>query len=125
MNDKEKVLERLRFWVQQKGWSKSEFARRMKIHAQHVNGYLDGRYGVENLFFSLQQEGCDVNWLLTGEQSADEAEMLKMLKDSGIDTKEKLSQLLRIEAVFEEIVALATSRTSYNQPLEKQKRLSK
>ncbi len=96
MNE-QKTLERLRYWVfEEKKWTKAEFARRMKIQAQHVNGYLEGKHDLENLYFYLQREGCDVTWLQTGEKRSNEAELLQKLKESGIDTTEKLDELLRL-----------------------------
>ncbi len=58
--------ERLEQWWNLKGWSKAEFARRMKIWPQNVNKYFSGELDPTNLFEQLMKEECDVVWIIDG-----------------------------------------------------------
>lgn len=40
----------------------------MGVHPQHVNKYLSGELSVDGLVKSLLKEGCDIEWLMTGEK---------------------------------------------------------
>ena len=57
---------RIEEFMRFKGWRKAEFARRMDIMPQNVNLYLTGKLDPQNLFISLEREGADVEYLLTG-----------------------------------------------------------
>ncbi len=57
---------RLKLWWKSKGWSKAEFARRMKIWPQNVNKYFSGELDPTNLIEQLMKEECDVVWIIDG-----------------------------------------------------------
>ncbi len=61
---------RLKLWWKSKGWSKAEFARRMKIWPQNVNKYFTGELDPTNLLEPLMKEECDVVWIISGETTA-------------------------------------------------------
>jgi len=71
MLQKSDISHRIESFIQQKGWSKAEFARRMGIFPQHVNKYLTGEFDFFNLIEKLEIEGCDIDWLMTGKQYID------------------------------------------------------
>ena len=48
MKYEKESLSRLLEWMQQKGWTKREFASRMGIHEANVNKYLNGSLNLEN-----------------------------------------------------------------------------
>lgn len=89
---------RLREFITGRSWTKAEFARRVGIYPQDVNKYLAGQLNIENLYLRLQEAGCDVQWLRTGEKRSDSEEeaMLAMLKQRGITDTLKLERLLAI-----------------------------
>ena len=60
---------RLESWWKSKGWSKAEFARRMRIWPQNVNKYFSGELDPTNLVEPLMKEGCDVVWIIDGKSS--------------------------------------------------------
>jgi SOS-response transcriptional repressor LexA len=60
------ISKRIEAFMRFKGWKKAEFARRMDIMPQNVNLYLSGKLDPQNLFISLEREGGDVEYLLTG-----------------------------------------------------------
>ena len=57
---------RLKLWWKSKGWSKVEFANRMKIWPQNVNKYFSGELDPTNLIAQLMKEECDVVWIIDG-----------------------------------------------------------
>jgi hypothetical protein len=102
--------QRLQQCISDRGWNKAEFSRQMGIVAQDVNKYLDGRLNIENLYLQLQNSGCDVHWIRTGEQSseADRVALLAMLQRSNITKPEQLQQFLQSAQTIREIsMALA------------------
>lgn len=66
MDKKVEIGKRLKALIEEKGWSKAEFARKAGIHAQDVNKYLSGSLNPTNLFIALESEGCDIDWLMNG-----------------------------------------------------------
>lgn len=60
------ILKRILDLIDKREWSKKKFAEICKIHPQHVNSYLDGTFGFENLLEGLANEGEDVFYILTG-----------------------------------------------------------
>lgn len=58
--------ERLKYFIQHKGWKKKDFADKMGISAQSVNSYLNGNLDIQKLFIKLYDNGCDLNWLVSG-----------------------------------------------------------
>lgn len=114
MDNREEILARLQHWVfEEQRWTKAEFARRTGIAPQNVNKYLSGELNIENLYMALQDAGCDIHWLKTGEHATPDVEMMKILKDAGIDTPEKLKDFLKVESVVEDITAIASKLASY------------
>lgn len=63
----ELISNRLQIFINHKRWNKAEFARRMGIYAQDVNRYFEGKLDIQKLIIKLHSEGCNINWLLTGE----------------------------------------------------------
>ena len=61
---------RLQDFIEEQKWSKAEFARRMGIPQQNVNRYLSGELDPMNLAEELFNEGCNVEWLMTGKKKA-------------------------------------------------------
>jgi len=57
---------RLELWWKSKGWSKAEFAKRMKIWPQNVNKYFSGILDPLNLIEQLIKEECDIAWIIDG-----------------------------------------------------------
>jgi transcriptional regulator with XRE-family HTH domain len=57
---------RLNLWWKLKGWSKAEFANRMKIWPQNVNKYFSGELDPINLIEQLIKEKCDIVWIIDG-----------------------------------------------------------
>jgi transcriptional regulator with XRE-family HTH domain len=57
---------RLELWWKLKGWSKTEFAQRMKIWPQNVNKYFSGELDPINLIEQLIKEECDIVWIIDG-----------------------------------------------------------
>jgi transcriptional regulator with XRE-family HTH domain len=57
---------RLKIWWKLKGWSKAEFAERMKIWPQNVNKYFTGELDPINLIEQLIKEECDIVWIIDG-----------------------------------------------------------
>jgi transcriptional regulator with XRE-family HTH domain len=57
---------RLELWWKSKGWSKAEFAKRMRIWPQNVNKYFSGDLDPTNLVEQLMKENCDVVWIIDG-----------------------------------------------------------
>ena len=84
--------------------SKRAFAKRMGIKEQSVNKYLNGIYDPMNLSVKLAEDGCNIQWLATGQKpdipkplSGMDRLMLKMLKSNGIDNPQKLEQFLNTQ----------------------------
>lgn len=86
---------RLKEFIDERSWSKAEFARRVGIYPQDVNKYLSGLLNIENLYLKLQEAGCDMQWLKTGEKHDDTegAAMLAMLRARGITSAVQLERL--------------------------------
>jgi len=61
--------ERLKLFIHQKGWKKKVFAEKMGITAQSVNSYLNGSLDIQKLFVKLYENGCDLNWLVSGNRN--------------------------------------------------------
>lgn len=87
--------DRLKEFIDERSWSKAEFARRTGIYPQDVNKYLRGLLNIENLYLKLQEAGCDMQWLKTGEKHDDTegAAMLAMLRARGITGTAQLERL--------------------------------
>jgi hypothetical protein len=60
---------RLKLWWESKGWSKVEFAGRMKIWPQNVSKYFAGKLDPISLIEQLIKEGCDIGWIVNGEST--------------------------------------------------------
>lgn len=87
--------DRLKEFIDERNWSKAEFARRAGIYPQDVNKYLSGLLNIENLYLKLQEAGCDMQWLKTGERHDDTegVAMLAMLRARGITGTAQLERL--------------------------------
>ncbi len=86
--------DRLKEFIQERSWSKAEFARRVGIYSQDVNKYLHGLLNIENLYLKLQEAGCDMQWLKTGEKqdNTEDVAMLAMLHARGITSAAQLER---------------------------------
>lgn len=90
---------RLELWWKSTGWSKVEFAQRMEIKPQNVNGYFSGKIDPTNLVENLMRNGVDIVWLIDGKTSkqiADEdiTRKIEALKKQMAEIKEE-NELLR------------------------------
>ena len=73
MGDNQKIIhERILDLITRRKWSKRKFAEICNIHPQHVNSYLDGTFGFENLLEGLANAGEDIFYLLTGKKYGEE-----------------------------------------------------
>jgi transcriptional regulator with XRE-family HTH domain len=108
---------RLREFIDSQNWTKAEFARRMGIPQQNVNRYLTGELDPMNLAEELLGERCDIVWLMTGrdvgepkEQPEEEKRMIRLLKELGIDTEEKLRGFVNPENIAQDIALVMRER---------------
>jgi transcriptional regulator with XRE-family HTH domain len=108
---------RLSEFVKNREWTKAEFARRMQIRVQHVNGYLNGNLDPRNLVSQLAREGCDLEWLITGKSaserkltSEEEREMLEFLESIGIMRRKQIEDLLNPENIARDVATLLRER---------------
>ena len=96
----EGILARLRDFISDKGWSQAEFARRMGIRAQHVKRYLTGVSDVQALFLKLYEQGCDINWLISGHSTESYNTVIDKDANDLIMTNELAESLIkRIESL--------------------------
>lgn len=100
---------RLELWWKSKGWTKLEFAHRMKIWPQNVNKYFSGQLDPMSLAEELFNEECDIIWILTGKSSKQPAEQTlvaentpdykkkkDMLEDLNKQTRERVERLIKL-----------------------------
>jgi len=98
---------RLEQWWKTKGWTKLEFARRMKIWPQNVNKYFSGQLDPMSLAQELYDEGCDLIWILTGRsrQSAEQSAVAESveeyrskdpLENLSKQSKERIEKLIKL-----------------------------
>ncbi len=100
---------RLKIWWEQKGWSKTEFAQRMKIWPQNVNKYFSGELDPINLIEQLIKEGCDIVWIIDGKTTGqtNKGVVAEAISDYGKkkdfyfkgmsrQTKERIEKLIRL-----------------------------
>jgi transcriptional regulator with XRE-family HTH domain len=96
----------------ERGWKK-RFADELGITPQHLNRYLSGASEPGNkMYMRLLELGCNIQWLLTGERTADvpertrqENELLVELRKAGISTPQQLRPLLHPELLAEDIAS--------------------
>jgi transcriptional regulator with XRE-family HTH domain len=108
--------------------SKRAFADRMGIKEQSVNKYLQGIYDPLKLVDALALDGCNINWLATGEKpelpqhiTDMDRLMLKRLKESGIDNPQKLEYLLNPETLAHDVSYVLHERLAKYSPKGKKK----
>lgn len=113
MNKYTGIGERLR-QLSEKFGGPSEFAKRLEMSPQQLNDYLGGRRTPGNKMFDrLRKLNCDVDWLMFGETREDlnkkfysskigrglkyedkHFELLEYLLSIGLDSKEKVQDIL-------------------------------
>ena len=106
------IGQRLQEWVTEvKKWSAIEFGKEMGITRTNVYKYFNGQLDPQGLFVRLQEQGCDLHWLSTGEKATGEtrlmtqeqADMLGFLEERGI-TLEDLRQIYKPDMSIEEFI---------------------
>lgn len=93
--NRNKILERILALKAERKWSKRKFAEICKIYPQHVNSYLDGTFGFENLLEGLAKEGEDVYYILTGQSNKTTGAPLgaNLVKDKQEEYRRELFEL--------------------------------
>jgi DNA polymerase V len=67
MTSEAEITNRLKKFVEYKGWSKSAFARAIGVHRQNIDRYLEGKSDLSKIVIKLMTHGINSVWLLTGE----------------------------------------------------------
>lgn len=115
MPQKDARVDRLKAFMEYKGWSQAELARRVGRKPQGITKYLSGEYDPLSLLDELTPEfdrNYDLIWFVTGDHpqeasnlTGDELDILRYLHEMGIRTKEQLASLLSPERFANEFAA--------------------
>lgn len=100
MGNKNEITQRLEKWILDNFRTKVEFCKKTGMSTQSLNMYLSGRTGIGSKFLSrLRDEGCDVEWLVSGRSESPPAIKLEITESSPSDN------LLLVE-VMNRVIAL-------------------
>jgi len=62
------ISHRIEHYFNKLGWTKKKFAEAIDEYPQNLNKVFEGKLDPLNYIESLVELGCDINWLLTGEE---------------------------------------------------------
>lgn len=116
MSTREEILTRIQEFVAEKKWDVPEFANKMKVTRATIYKLYNGTTDPQTYFIRLGEEGCDLNWLRTGEKttgnsplfmSKEQARLLGFAEEIGIFTLEDLRQVFAPNMTIEQLIAFA------------------
>lgn len=129
MDNKVEIGQRLEIWILKNFKTKTDFCKKAGISMQTLNNYKNGRSGIGGKFSStLRNLGCDVEYLMTGRESANSPPAIQLsITESStstdnlllIDTLHKMLALTtEMKATKDEMVAMRDQITELKQELE-------
>ena len=102
MAENTEIIERINFYVRQKGGNKSALARDWGVHPSHLTVVLKGKRNVSpTMLMNAVKNGYNTEWLIKGEgepylpTSATEKEQATDLRDELLASKDEVIALLK------------------------------
>ncbi len=124
MAENTEIIERINFYVRQKGGNKSALARDWGVHPSHLTVVLKGQRNVSpTMLMNAVKNGYNTEWLMKGEgepylpTSAVEKEQATDLRDELLASKDEVIALLKeknalLEQQLKKDLGTVTKRTN-------------
>ena len=123
MAENTEIIERINFYVRQKGGNKSALARDWGVHPSHLTVVLKGKRNVSpTMLMNAVKNGYNTEWLMKGEgepylPTSPEKEQATDLRDELLASKDEVIALLKeknalLEQQLKKGLGTVTKRTS-------------
>ena len=104
MEKKIEIAQRLEKWILGNFRTKTEFCKKVGMSTQSLNMYITGKTGIgTKLLARLREEGCDVEWLISGGGESPPTQILLKIKETDEKDYVMLEILNRVISLENEV----------------------